>query len=160
LMASGSPMGAGQPAVHLGARWETPEWFVVRTAGLPSQVLEELCCNRTYHLVAELALEAQWLATEGRRLADAVEDIIAGLEGGLNPRLVGRPRALSQSNPVGRCVRLMENALPKSVAESAWRGDARRDEHARRLKELPAILEAELRDKRESLRRIASRSEV
>src|SRR5262249_39281319 len=103
LMASGSPMGAGQPAVHPGARWETPEWFVVRTAGLPSQVLEELCCNRTYHLVAELALEAQWLATEGRRLADAVEHIIAGLEDGLKPRLVGLRRALFQSKPVGKC---------------------------------------------------------
>jgi len=76
---------------------------IVRTAGVPAEVLARLRCARSYALARAVDRRHAWLRANGEALSDKLHAVIGGAPGAAKPALVGLRRAVFQvRRPTGR----------------------------------------------------------
>ncbi|MGW2154532.1 lantibiotic dehydratase [Nonomuraea sp. NPDC001699] len=132
------------------------ETFGVRVAGLAVNTLQELRFPRTWAAVDELTAQDAWLAAEGESLSQALYDVIGrNRQPGAKPLLVALRRAVYTGRPV-HGLDILRTVLPDDVAHriDLWRHRRARREALAAC--LPEVLATELRDRTETLRRLAA----
>ncbi|MBT2207835.1 lantibiotic dehydratase [Actinomadura sp. NEAU-AAG7] len=140
-----------------GARADAP--LVLRRAGLPAAALDVLRTEKAHGCARELARLRAWLAAEGAALSDVLfAEIGAVGDGGPKPRLVGLRRAVFRSRRPRpeEWNAEVEGALGPEAARRVREWLARFDEADRLAARLPGVLAAEVAEREQVLRGVAS----
>jgi hypothetical protein len=134
--------------------------FVVRVAGLDASALDGVRCERTYSRIVELLATSEWLKATSGELGNELYGLVPVLPSELKPRLVALRRKLYQTKPLGRLLTTLAPDLPQPLVERAAHWDARREQQRREVAELSAVLNAELPERVEALRRVGQRVDL
>ncbi|MEV7010679.1 lantibiotic dehydratase [Streptosporangium sp. NPDC051022] len=132
---------------------------VVRVAALPVETLEELRCPDSWEVVRRILEIRSLLILRGRVLAERLGEAmgeVMGATGASKPRLVALRRALHNARRPpswsAEVVAALDGDLGRVI--EAWLGML--DDHDRLTAELPGLLDGEVRERREALRRWAA----
>ncbi|MEV7676664.1 lantibiotic dehydratase [Streptomyces sp. NPDC088752] len=136
--------------------WVVGPDLVVRTAALPTAIVHRLRCPHTAAEIHQLLESARQLEEEADELRGALYTLIPTLDDSLRGRAMGLRRALHRNKSVTGSMRALDAALPEPLKDRIVRWEDHRTQHGRRDAALPALLAAELVDRRAELRRLAA----
>jgi Lantibiotic dehydratase, N terminus len=131
---------------------------VVRTAGLPASVLDDLRFEESARLLVELVAQADLLESDAKALSDDLYEVVGELEpGNVKAGLVGLRRTIFQRrapnprewNPA------VADGLPAGVSRRVADWIGRLEGHQRLQRDLPAVLASEKQHKKLALRQVS-----
>lgn len=135
--------------------------FVVRIAGLPVSVIDELSCAATEDRLQEAMRLSEWLRVEGAALSEALYPVIGQLtEPALKRYLVALRRAVFQGRPPDVLLAKVADAVPTDLSARIERWSRERVRRQHLVGQLPETLAQEIADKLPTVRELAAQPEL